>query len=436
MGKQEQAVMGKMIELFEAAVEAIPETRQKGKNNKYTLMDATKSGLAVFYFQHPSLLNFQQEMKKRSKRCNLETLFGVKKVPCGEQIRNIVDDIDPKAIGVVFDKLLGYAQNNGVLETYSVLDEGVLIVLDGVWYFSSDKVSCDHCLRKTKSGKQGTSTTYYHSMIAAVIAKPGSNIVLPLMPEMIRNEDGHEKQDCERNAAKRWLDEHKEKIAHLKPTFLGDDLYASYPMCQKILDMGMNFIFTCKHESHEWIADQVEGAEMESCTYQERKGRNHLQYRHRWMNNIEIRADGENININYLYLEIYNEEKGEITYKNSWMTNKQIDKANVRHMAECARARWKIENENNNVLKNRGYNLEHDFGHGSNHASEIFCVFNLISFLMHSIQDSMDLEYQMARDSFGRRDAFFWSMRYEMSRYLHPDWSSLLTAIAGFETGP
>jgi hypothetical protein len=50
---------------------------------------------------------------------------------------------------------------------------------------------------------------------------------------------------------------------------------------------------------------------------------------------------------------------------------------------------------------------------------------------MHSIQDSIDLDYQAARNSFGRRDAFFWAMRYEMSRYLHPDWLSLFSALLG-----
>jgi hypothetical protein len=272
-------------------------------------------------------------------------------------------------------------------------------------------------------------------MVAGAMVKPGSNIVLPMMPEMIRNEDGEEKQDCERNAVKRWLEAHEERLKPLKPTFLGDDLYANYPVCRKILDMGMDFIFTCKHESHPWIADQVEGADMETYTYRERKGPYHLQYRYWWMNDVEIRADGENLTVNYLYLEIYNEEKGEITYRNSWITSKRIHKGNVKHLGECGRARWKIENENNNVLKNRGYNLEHNFGHGKNHASEIFCILNLLSFLLHSIQDTVDLDYQAARNSFGRRDAFFWGMRYEMSRYLHPDWHSFLAAIAGVDPG-
>jgi len=437
MTESKKELIRELIGEFEEVIRGLPETRQTGKDYKYTMTETMKSALAVFYFQHPSLLNFQQEMKKRSKRCNLETLFGIEGIPCTEQIKNIIDDVEPRAIEGAFNKLLENAERNGVVEQYRVLDGGVLIPLDGVWYFTSDAVHCKHCLTATRTSKGGKkSTQYYHSMMEAVIVKPGSNVVLPLMPEMIRNEDGQEKQDCERNAAKRWLDNYGKQLETLKPTFLGDDLYASYPMCKKIEDMGMSYIFTCKHESHPWIADQVEGADMDSCSHRERKGYNHLEYRYRWMNGVEIRADGDNLNVNYLYMEIWNEEKQEIVYKNSWITNKVIDQSNARPIAECARARWKIENENNNVLKNRGYNLKHNFGHGKNHASEIFCLLNLLSFLMHSIQDSIDLLYQAARSSFGRRDAFFWALRYEMSRYLHPNWSSLFSSLAGVDSSP
>jgi hypothetical protein len=113
------------------------------------------------------------------------------------------------------------------------VDKGVLIVLDGLWYFSSEAIHGDHCLTRTRTKKDGTTvTTYYHDMPAATMVKPDSHVVMPLMPEFILHEDGAEKQDCERNAAKRWLARHEEKLAWLKPTFLGDDLYANYPLCK------------------------------------------------------------------------------------------------------------------------------------------------------------------------------------------------------------
>jgi hypothetical protein len=283
--------------------------------------------------------------------------------------------------------------------------------------------------KKNKKGE--TKTLYYHDMVAATIVKPDSNVVLPLMPEFIRNEDGAEKQDCERNAAKRWLDIQKEKSAWSGATILGDDLYACHSICERILGAGMHFLLTCKDESHPWIAEQVKYSDMQKRTRTEWNGKNHLEYRYSWVNGIENRADGEKLAVNYLYFEIWNKEKEKTTFRNSWITDHEITRENAEHIAECARARWKIENEHNNVLKHRGYNLKHNFGHGKNHASEIFCMLNLLAFLFHGIQDLADEDYKIARASFGRRDAFFWALRYEASRYLHTDWHSLLLTIAG-----
>ena len=193
----------------------------------------------------------------------------------------------------------------------------------------------------------------------------------------------------------------------------------------------MSFIFTCKDGSHPWIAEQIANWDMESHSVRKWNGRNHLEYRYKWANGIENRCDGEKMLVNYLTFEIWNEEKQEVTYHNSWITDKAITVDNVKLIAECARARWKIENEYNNVLKHRGYNLKHNFGHGENHASEIFCLLNVYSYLIHGIQDIVDEDYRYARASFGRRDAFFWALRYEMSRYFHEDWHSLLMTIAG-----
>ena len=201
----------------------------------------------------------------------------------------------------------------GVIDRYRVLDGGVLLALDGVWYHSSRKIHCDHCLRMTKDGV----TTYYHSMVAGSIVKPGDKaVVLPVMGEMIRNEDGAKKRDCERNATKRWLKAHSVEYGWLKPTLLGDDLYANYPLCRDILDSGMSFIFTCKEETHPWISETVRYSYPEVIEDSVWNGRNHLIHRYKWLNGVEIRDDKETLLVNYLYLEVENKETGKITYKN------------------------------------------------------------------------------------------------------------------------
>jgi hypothetical protein len=387
-----------------------------------------KSGEAVFYFGHPSLLNFQQEMKKKHKRSNLQTLFGVKEIPCPDQMTKILDEIEPAKLEGVFRAGLDRARESEDWKRFSVLDGGPLLAMDGTWYYSSEKIHCDHCLSITKDGK----TTWYHDMVSVVAVSPDESVVLPLMPEFIRNEDGNAKQDCERSAAKRYIEAHKDYLRGLKPTFLGDALYLCYPICHLLDSNGMSFIFTCKFEGHPWIKDQVVGTDMESLVKEKVwNGRNHLTYRYKWLNGIEIRADGDNMLVNYLDFEVWNEEKKAMTYHNAWVTNKKITKDNVQLLAKCGRARWKIENEHNNVLKHHGYNLKHNFGHGENHASEVYCLLNLLAFLCHGLQDLADDDYKEARASFGRRDAFFWTLRILMSRFLFEDWHSFFSFVIG-----
>jgi hypothetical protein len=135
--------------------------------------------------------------------------------------------------------------------------------------------------------------------------------------------------------------------------------------------------------------------------------------------------------VNCLYCELYNREKGEVTYKNSRITSHEINGHNVENTRACARAWWKIENGHNNALKSHGYNVEHNFGHGQKHANRIFCPLNLLAFLFQGIQRLSDGGCGKACRSFGRKIDFFRALRYEASRYFHKNRGSLFLAVSG-----
>ena len=316
-----------------------------------------------------------------------------------------------------------------------MLDGGVLLALDGVWYHSSETIHCDHCLHKTTKDKETGEevTTYYHTILAGAIVKPGDTVVLPVMGEPIRNDDGHEKQDCELKAAKRWLSKHADEYRWLKPTLLGDDLFSNYPLCKEIIEKGYSFIFTCKEQSHPWLAETVKNSYLSEKTEREWNGRHHLVYRYQWLNGVDIRDNRKTVLVNYLSLEITNEEKGKVTYGNSWVTDKEITEENVVLLTSCGRARWKIENEHNNVLKNHGYNLEHNFGHGNEHASELFCLLNFLAFLYHGILYLADENYRTAREYAGRRTEFFNELRTVFKWFPHENWHMFILMV---RTGP
>jgi len=424
-----RGIFNKLLSNLQSASNNLPDNRREGFDLKYRLSDALKCALAVFFFQHPSMLDFQNKMKQNLKRCNLQTMMGVDEIPSSVQITTLLDEIKPDSLSSVFNDNLLAVDKCDSLKDYRCLDGGVLLALDGLWYHSSEKIHCSHCLHKTKDGI----TAYYHSTLAGAIVMPGSTVVLPVSPEMITNMDGTEKQDCERNAAKRWLSKHADEYKWLSPTLLGDDLYSNYPFCKEVLEAGYSFIFTCKDDSHSWLAETVKNSYLEETSRREWNGRYHLVYTYQWLNGIQIRDNKQTLLVNYLSLSIWNEKLNKRTFHNTWITNKTITGNNAALLASCGRARWKIENENNNVLKNHGYNLQHNFGHGETHASEMYCLLNLLAFQMHSILDISDEDYKKARACAGRRDEFFNELRVIMRRILYESWQEF---IISFHTPP
>ena len=124
-----------------------------------------------------------------------------------------------------------------------------------------------------------------------------------------------------------------------------------------------------------------------------------------------------------------------IVYKNSWITDKLAAKENIKLPVSCARARWKIENENNNVLKNGGYHLEHNFGRGRNNAGGIYCVLNLSAFLVHGVMTLCGENFIKARSYFGRRDEFHNALRTFFWAFEFKSWEDFLLFVISHARG-
>ena len=435
----ERGKLGTLVDCLSAVVEELPE-RPKSQASKYSNRDALNSAFGAFFFQFPSLLRYMRELQEQEKRDNVQSLFDVKGIPSDNQIRNIADEIAPSGISPVFNDTLKAVQPSGLIDEYRVLDLGVLMPLDGVWYFHSQNIYCDHCLTKVVKDKHGEEhTEYYHAAVAAAIVKPGSTKILPVAPEIIRNTDGKEKQDCELVTGKRWLDAHSEEYDWLKPTLLGDNLYSNRPFCEKVIEKGWSFIFNCKEETHKWLMETVKNSyvhEKREVKWDARK-KKHVVYTWQYLNDVPIRYDERDpFLVNYFSFEIRPEGAKKASYCNSWITNKQISDMNVAYLAECGRARWKIENEHNNVLKNRGYNLEHNFGHGQSHAADIFFLLNLLALQFHTILEYCDLEYQLTYSTFPVRVAFFEALRVLIRRRYFSSWVRFMHYVRGKDDTP
>jgi hypothetical protein len=379
--------------------------------------------------QSESFLSHQRRLEQGHGTSNCQTLFGMKKIPTDNYIRLMLDPVSPEALQPCFDQVIEQLRERDGLKAFQRLGERTLVALDGTEYFCSQKLSCPQCLtRKRGNGK----TESYHAMLAAMIVAPGHNMVLPLMPEFITPQDGAEKQDCERNAAKRRLSAHGKRVQHLHPVYPGDALFSCQPLAEAVLETGADFLFVVKKDGHKTLYEFIEGASLGQRTVIERKpGKRSLTYRYRWIEAVPLRDGEDALTVNWLRVTIA-DEKGKVTYDSAFVTSLPLTADNVVEVAACARARWKIENESFNVLKNNGYNLAHNFGHGKKYLARTFAAMNLLAFAFHTACDCLETLWQQAREAVGARARFFQDLHTITAYVLFPSWHGfMITVVTG-----
>ena len=339
-------ILDHLLSGLKDACAAFPDKR-KGEG-VYTMADIGLSAFSLFFMQSESFLSYQRSLYEGHKTSNCHTLFGMRKIPTDNHIRSMLDPVHPRHLQGSFDQAVAILRGHGGMKAFQRLDGRTLIALDGTEYFCSQKLGCPQCqTRKRSNGK----IEFYHSMLAATIVAPGHAMALPLMPEFIVKPDGAEKQDCERNAAKRWLATHAGRVQDLHPVYLGDDLFACQPICQAVLASGGDFLMTAKPDSHIALYDFMNGAELDEMSVTRKQGK--LTFRYRWFTGAPLREGKDALNVNWIGVTI-SDAKGKVTYDGAFVTSLKVSPDNVAAIAACARARWKIENETFNVLKNNG----------------------------------------------------------------------------------
>ena len=423
--KQPEFTFDTMVKFFRQTISKFPD-RRIGENTKYSIEDAALGAFSLFFTQSPSFLAFQSAMQKAKGQNNAQSLFGLTQIPCNNHIRDLMDPVHPGRVMPVFTHALEGLGQAGHLEGFRSYNNNLLFAMDGTQYFASNKIHCQNC--STKQHKNGT-VTYSHAVVTPVIVAPGNNKVMALAPEFITPQDGHNKQDCENAAAKRWLDQYAPLYRALGVTVLGDDLYCKQPICSKLLDHELDFILACKPDSHptlyQWLGEMDAMQAVETLVIKRWTGKVHQTDTYRFANQLPLRDGQDGLYVNWCELTT-TQPDGKIVYKNAFATNFEVSKDNVQQIVKDGRARWKVENENNNVLKNRGYNLEHNFGHGKKHLSSLLLTFNLLAFLFHTVLELMDEKYRLVRQALPTRKTFFDDLR-ALTRYMYfPDWNALL----------
>ena len=395
-----------MLNEFRQLIGQFPDKRT-GQNTFYSIEDVGLGAFSVFFTQSPSFLAHQTTMTEAKGKSNAQTLFGMQAIPTDNHIRNLLDIVPPQQIFPMFNKVFNALNELGHLQGFRGVHEQLLIALDGTQYHCSNNIYCKNCtVTEHKNGQ----TRYSHSVVTPVIVAPDCKRVIPLEPEFITPQDGHKKQDCETAAAKRWLTQYAERYRDLNVSLLGDDLYSRQPLCEQVIAAGLNFIFVCKPQSHITLYDWLDGLEksqaVQTLKIVRRKGKRRETDDYRFISQLPLREGDDALKVNWCELTSTDQD-GKVIYKNAFISNHSINVNNVVDIVRAGRARWKVENENNNTLKTQGYHLTHNFGHGQQHLSTLLVSFNLLAFLFHTILDMMDSKYQIIRAKLPSRKTFF-----------------------------
>ena len=415
---------GMVMQRVRAAMSQLPDIR-RGKNVQYSVADAGLSALSVFFMQCPSFLEFQRRMQQTQGHNNAQTLFGVHAIPCDNQIRHLLDAVPPQALEPLYEELLQCLMREGLMEGYRTLNNKVLLALDGVTYFSSTTLHCPQCSQRSHAGR----TVYSHTALTPVLVKADQSKVVALAPEFITPQDGQTKQDCELNAAYRWLLRHGPRWGQYGAVVLGDDLYCHQPFCQALRAQGLDFVLVCKPDSHpttvEWLQMLQRSGDVQELTVRRSRGLKIYLDCYRWAHAVPLRDGEDALSVDWCEL-ITTDEAGKTLYRNSFASSLPVSADNVREIVAAGRTRWKIENENNNTLKTKGYHFDHNFGHGKHFLANLFATLILLAFLVHTALDWMDTRYAKVRGLLPSRRTFFEHLRALLQYLPFDDWDHLM----------
>ncbi len=410
------------MEMLSEEFAQLPDHRRA--NSSYGLADVLRSAFAMFSLKSPSLLSFKEQTKQEEQ--NLKAVYHIQAIPGDTQMRSALDPLVPAPLRAIFPKLFNKLNKAGVIKEYEYWKSHVIVSVDGVEHFSSTKVHCDHCTTRTHRNGE---TSYHHAGLAAVLVHPAQEEVFTLDFEPILKADGAKKNDCERNAAKRLCQDFDERYPDLKPLLVEDALYANAPHLRQITGYGWLFVLNVKPDSHESLARQFAGrrasGQVKELRLTDPQGIKHY---FAWTNDLCLCESAVDVTVNYLLYE-QTDKQGKVT-RWTWITNIPLNARSVEPVMRAGRARWKIENETFNTLKNQGYHFEHNYGHGKQNLATILALLMLLAFTVDQMIQRCWRLFRQVRGGLRTKAKLWESVRSLFKVQFFPTMDALYRQIA------
>ncbi len=416
--------------LLKTVRSSFSQIKDHRKRPEISLGDYLMSGLAVFGLKYPSLLEFDGDRVDPVMASNLRDLYRIQNVPCDTSLRECLDEVSEDDLRGAFKHLFAQLQRGKGLEGMSYINGYYVLSVDGTGYFSSRTVHCQNCCEKHHRNGE---VTYYHQLLGAVLVHPDQAEVFPLAPEAIIKQDGSSKNDCERNAAKRLLSHVRREHPHLKLMVVEDGLASNGPHIELLLSLNMRFILGAKQSDHGFLFDWVKHSK-ETRTWEQTDDKG-IHHRFRYLNGAPLNDANFELEINFL--EYWETRPNGRTQHFSWVSDIPLSQDNLMKIMRAGRARWKIENETFNTLKNQGYHFEHNFGHGNKHLATVLSHLMMLAFLIDQIQQRCCQLFKLALKVTVRKRYFWRKLQRMFDGFQIDGWESLLGAIAyGYERRP
>lgn len=394
------------MRFLDAEFQNFPDHRT-GNAVSYKLADVLKSAFAIFSLKSPSLLDFKkQTVAEESNLRNIFRLVGA--IPCDNQMRGILDPLDPSLLRPLFQAGFRRLRQAGIIREYHYGQRFVIVSVDGVEHFSSTKVHCPGCLTRTH---RNGDLSYHHAGLAAVVVHPAQAEVFPLDFEPILRPCGAKENDCERNAAKRLCAALHERYHDLPILVVEDALHANSPHLRQITGYGWRYIVNVKPDSHQSLFKQFAGRRARGQVKELRRtDERGVEPYFAWTPAVCLNESAADLTVNFL---LYEQTAADGQRKRwTWVTNLGLEARRVEKVMRAGRSRWKIENETFNTLKNQGYHFEHNYGHGQRHLATVLALLMLLAFLVDQIQQRGCNWFRQLWKGLGTKAKLWASMRH------------------------
>lgn len=269
----------------------------RSKKPRYPINLVLSEAFKCFLFQYPSLRQYDLQRRRGMHNHNDGCLISQQQGVSQTQLRTIIDFIESTYFSRSFKRLLRALQRSGKLSAYRVLGCYYAIAIDGVTHYSSKHIFCPSCLKRKDH--------YQHQVLQPYLCHPDSAIVLPLMPEAIRNTDGIKKQDCELKASYRLLPNLRKAHPKLPILIMGDGLFSKQPFIERCLKEGFSYLLMAKPSDHKHLFEMIDGARaigsLETKMLKEQSGYTH---HYSYANGVPLNGREDAVSVNVVTLSL------------------------------------------------------------------------------------------------------------------------------------